>query len=185
MIKFTYSVMRGGKTTELVKTYDQLKRKGEKPVIAKPITDIREGEQVGWGFTGSRITKDKMPAFYFDTIQEVIDKISFGILLLDEVQFMNPNDILKLTDLEQDVLCFGLKSDINAKLFPASATLLAIADSVKEIPMLCENKGCKNNAQVHSRYINDKLDKSGLSTMIENGIVTYKSLCYNCWKKGR
>lgn len=185
MIKFTYSVMRGGKTTELIKTFDQLQRKGERPVIAKPTTDLREGEFLGWGTTGSRITKDLKPAFYFDCIEEVFDKVSFGILLLDEVQFMTPQDIIKLTNLKQDVLCYGLKTDINANLFPASATLLAIADSVKEIPMLCENKGCKNNAQVHSRYINGKLDKSGFSTMIENGLVNYKSLCYNCWRKER
>ena len=131
------------------------------------------------------ITKDKKPAFYFDTIQEVFDKVSFSILLLDEVQFMLENDIMKLTDLKQDVIAYGLKSDINAKLFPASAKLLAIADSVKEIPALCENKGCNNKAQVHSRYINNKLDKSGISTMIENGLITYKSLCINCWKKER
>ena len=185
MIVFNYGVMGCGKSTELVKTYDQLQRKGENVVIAKPTTDVRDGEYLGWGFTGSRITKDKKPAFYFDTIQEVFDKVSFSILLLDEVQFMLENDIMKLTDLKQDVIAYGLKSDINAKLFPASAKLLAIADSVKEIPALCENKGCKNKAQVHSRYINNRLDKSGISTMIENGIVNYKSLCINSWKKER
>lgn len=186
MIKtFTYSTMGGGKTTDLIKTYDQLIRKGEKVVIAKPMTDVREGEQVGWGFTGSRITKDKKPAFYFDTIQEVFDKVAFGILILDEVQFMLQSDIEKLSKIKQDVLCYGLKTDINGNLFPASAKLLAIAETIKEIPMLCENKGCQNKAIIHSRYIGGRLDKSGISTMIDTGAVSYKSLCLNCWQKER
>ncbi len=185
MIEYIYSTMGGGKSTELVKTYKQLKRKDMNPIIAKPLVDTREGEYFGWGFTCSRIAKEKVPAFYFDTIQEVFDKVSFGILLIDEVQFMLEKDIEKLAKLDKDVIAYGLKTDINANLFPASAKLLAIADSVKEIPMLCECKNCKNKSQIHSRYINGKLDISGISTMIETGTITYKALCYKCWKKER
>lgn len=186
MIKtFTYSTMGGGKTTDLIKTYDQLKRKGENPVIAKPATDFREGEFLGWGITGSRITKDKKPAFYFDSIKEVFDKVSFGILLLDEVQFMTPQDIEKLSKVDEEVHAYGLKTDINGNLFPASAKLLAIAETIREIPMLCECIGCQNKAVIHSRYIGGKLDKTGISTMIDTGAVTYKSLCLNCWQKER
>lgn len=185
MIIFNYGVMGSGKSTELIKTYNQLKRKNLKPVIAKPLTDTRDGEYFGWGLTSSRITKERIPAFYFDTITEVFDKVSFGILLLDEVQFMLEKDIEKLALQDKDVIAYGLKTDVNANLFPASAKLLAIADSVKEIPMLCECDNCKNKAQVHSRYINGKLDKSGLSTMVETGAITYKALCYKCWNKER
>lgn len=185
MLVFNYGVMGGGKSTELIKTYDQLKRKNLQPVIAKPLTDVRDGEYMGWGMMSSRITKDRMPAFYFDTIQEVFDKVSFGILLLDEVQFMLEQDIEKLAKLDKTVLAYGLKTDINGNLFPASAKLLAIADEIKEIPMLCENVNCQNKAQVHSRYINGRLDKSGYSTMIETGAITYKALCYKCWGKER
>lgn len=185
MIKYFYGTMKSGKTTELIKTYDQLKRKNLNPVITKPTIDTREGKFLGWGITTSRITKDKIPTFYFANIQEVLDKILFGILLIDEVQFMNVTDIEKLSEIKQDVLCYGLKSDVNANLFPASAKLLAIADEIKEISMLCENKNCINKAQVHSRYINGKLDKSKVSTVIEDGIIKYRSLCFNCWKGER
>jgi thymidine kinase len=185
MIKYTYSTMNGGKTTELIKTYHQLQQKGMKPVVAKPNLDDREGEYNGWGFTSSRITKDPVPAYYFDTIQEVIDKVAFGILLIDEVQFMMPDDIMKLTDIKQDVLAYGIKTDVNGNLFPAINKLMAIADTITEIPMLCENKDCKNKAVIHSRYIDGKVDKSSTSVMIESGAITYKSLCLNCWKKER
>ena len=183
MLKYTYSIMGGGKTTELIKTYHQLKKKGLNPVVAKPNLDNREGDFNGWGFTSSRIIKETIPAFYFDTIQDVFNKIAFGILLIDEVQFMLPDDIMRLTDIKKDVLTYGLKTDVNGNLFPAIAKLMAIADTIEEIPMLCENGNCKNKAVAHSRYINGKIDKSSKSVVIENGYITYKSLCLDCWKK--
>lgn len=174
-----------GKTTDLIKTYTQLKLKGLKPVVAKPNLDDREGDFNGWGFTSSRITKESVPTFYFDTIKDVIDKIAFGVLLIDEVQFMLPNDIKTLTDIKQDVLTYGLKTDINGNLFPAIKKLLAVADTIVEIPMLCDNEGCLNKAVAHRRYIDGKLDKSPNPVMIEQGKITYKALCMNCWKKAR
>lgn len=182
---FTYATMGAGKTTELIKTYDQLKRRGDNVIIAKPIIDTREGDYHGWGLTGSRITKEQKSAFYFDNIQEVFDKVTFSILLLDEVQFMNPKDVDKLVRIEQEVHAYGLKTDVNAKLFPAVSEFLAKAETIKEIPMLCENKGCLNRAVAHSRYINGKLDNSGLTQVVESGNVTYKSLCMACWNKER
>ena len=185
MLKYTYGTMGCGKTTDLIKTYLQLKVKDMKPVVAKPNLDDREGEFNGWGFTASRITTEAVPAFYFDTIKDIIDKVAFGVLLIDEVQFMLPNDIQTLTDIKTDVLTYGLKTDINGNLFPAISKLLAVADTIVEIPMLCENENCVNKAVAHRRYIDGKLDISTNPVMIETGKISYKSLCMDCWKKAR
>ena len=184
MLKFVYSTMGGGKTTDLIKTYIQLQRKQLKPLLAKPKIDTREGNFDGWGFTTSRITSTQVPAFYFSNISQLFN-MDYGILLLDEVQFCNPEDIVKLTDLQKDIIAYGLKTDVNGNLFPASAKLLALADEIREIPMMCDNIGCKNKAVLHSRYINGKVDTSKDAVAIEGGNITYKSLCLSCWKKER
>lgn len=184
MLKYIYACMSAGKTTELLKTYDQFVRKGLCPVIAKPNVDDREGKVYGWGTTASKIITRPIPAYYFQNIDEV-KKLEFGVLLLDEVQFMNPNEVVKLTEFKTDVYAYGLKTDVNANLFPASAKILAIADEIREISMLCQNPDCKNKAVVHSRYIDGKIDKSGKSVVIEKGQISYKSLCFDCWKKER
>lgn len=66
-LKFYYGVMGAGKTTELIKTYDIYKRKGLDPVVIKPIIDDREGSQKGWGTTSSRLIKNPIPAYYFES----------------------------------------------------------------------------------------------------------------------
>lgn len=185
MLKYVYACMNAGKTAEVIKEYNLLKKKGLRPVIAKPDIDTREGVQKGWGFTKSRLINDKVPAYYFKDIDEVLNNLDFGILLIDEVQFMTEKDIVKLIDAPTDVVLYGLKTDANATLFPASAKLLAIADEVREIPMLCEEDGCMNRAQVHSRYIDGKLDTVGEGICPESSQVTYKSHCVKCWRDAR
>lgn len=175
--------MGGGKTTDLIKTYIQLQRKQLKPLVAKPKIDTREGNFDGWGWTKSRITNQSIPTYYFDKVSELF-RLEYNILMLDEVQFLQESDVMALTDLQKDIIAYGLKTNTVGNLFPASAKLLAIADEIEELPMLCENPNCNNKAVIHSRYINGKVDLNpGIA--IESGNITYKSLCLNCWKKER
>ena len=51
------------------------------------------------------------------------------------------------------VLCYGLRTDFQAKLFPGSAALLALADSLIELKAVCE---CGRKATMNLR-----VDESG------------------------
>ena len=80
-----------------------------------------------------------------------------------------------------DVLCYGLKTDVNGKLFEGAQHLFALADEFIEIDTLCEIDGCNCKAVSHVRFINGELDYSGKSVEIEQGNVTYKSVCRKHW----
>lgn len=188
-LKFYYGVMGAGKTTELIKTYDIYKRKGLDPVVIKPIIDDREGVQKGWGTTSSRLIKNPIPAYYFENAKNEIWKLDYGVILVDEAQFISREDILFLTDIVEkqkiDVIAYGLKTDVNGNLFKGAADLLVFADETKELETICENPNCQNKASMHLRYVDGELDKSGNSVAIEKGNVTYKSVCRPCWNNVR
>lgn len=188
-LKFYYGVMGAGKTTELIKTYDIYKRKGLNPVVIKPKIDDREGKQSGWGTTSSRLIKDPIPAYYFENIKDEIWKLDYGIILVDEAQFISRDDALFLTDIVEkqkiDIIAYGLKTDVNGNLFKGAADLLVLADETKELETICETPNCQNKASMHLRYINGQLDNSGEAVAIEKGDVTYKSVCRSCWNNAR
>lgn len=192
-LKFYYSTMFAGKTTDCIKTYDIYKRKGLNPIVIKPSIDDREGDFFGWGTTQSRITKEKIPAFYFTDLEfELVDTnilLQHNVILVDEAQFLTKSNVLWLSkqvdELNKDVICYGLKTDVNGNLFPGAAALLALADESKEIDNICQMNNCTNKAQLHLRFIDGQVDKSGKSIAIEKGNITYKAVCRKCWNKER
>lgn len=188
MLRFYTSTMAAGKTTQLIATYDIYKRKNLNPIILKPATDTREGTFHGWGTTKSRITSKEVPAYYYQNIKE-IDNLNFNSILVDEAQFMSPQDVKYLAKVTDDkditTLAYGLKTDVNGNLFPGAAALIALADEILEIENLCQAENCTNKAVVHARYINGVRDNSGQSVAIEQGNVTYKALCRKHWREGQ
>ena len=182
---FNYGCMGSGKTSKLLTKFNTYKRRNKNPLIIKPCLDDREGNFIGWGVTKSRITKYEAPTVYFKDLEKEIEKLEFGVLFVDEVQFLNRNDILTLCRIADekdiDVFCYGLKTDVSGNLFEGSKHLLALADEIKEIETLCEIENCSCNAVCHIRYINGKRDYSNKSIAIEKDNITYKSVCRKHW----
>lgn len=185
-LTFTYACMGAGKTTQMLTMFDQYKRRKKKPIIIKPCMDVREGVFTGWGITKSRITKNEEPTYYYKNLKEELEKLDYGVLFVDEVQFLSREDVLTLCDVcdkkDVDVFCFGLKTDTTGNLFEGSRYLLALADNLNEIQTPCEIEGCNCNATCHIRYINGVRDTDGRSVAIETGDVTYKAVCRKHWR---
>ena len=187
-LTFNYGCMGSGKTTRMLTQFDLYKRRRKKPLIIKPCIDTREtGEEkfVGWGVTKSRITRNEEPVYYFDTLNDVITHLEYGVLFVDEAQFLTREEVVELArnvDINNiDVFCFGLKTDVNGNLFEGAKHLFALADEFVEFESLCEIDGCNNKATCHVRFINGEPDYSGKSVAIEQGDVTYKSVCRKHW----
>ena len=185
-VVFTYACMGAGETTQMLTMFDQYKRRKKKPIIIKPCIDVREGTFTGWGITKSRITKYDEPTYYYRDLRSELDKLDFGVLFVDECQFLSREDVLVLCDLCDnrgvDVFCFGLKTDVTGNLFEGTRHLLALADEINEIQSPCEIEGCNNKATCHIRYIDGVRDSGDKSVAIETGNVTYKSVCRKHWK---
>lgn len=188
-LKFYYGTMGSGKTTEALKTFSMYQRKGYNPLIVKPQIDDREGKFNGWGTVKSRIIPDTRPAYYTNNVsKDIYDNPpqDFKVLIVDEAQFFSEADIFSLAsivdDKDIDVICYGLKTDCNGRLFRGAATLLAIADEFKELDNLCDICG-KNKPAMHIRYIDGVMDKAGESVAIQKGNIDYKAVCRQCYKK--
>lgn len=184
-LKFYYSVMNAGKTTQLLQADNIYKRKGYKTLIIKPSVDDREGECNGWGTIESRLIKEDTPCLYVNEVNEQqLLELQPDVIFVDESQFFTKKDIYNLTEIVDKhnipVLCYGLKTDVNGNLFEGSKTLLALADEIKEIEQICD---CGEKATIHLRYVDNKLEKDGSSVAIEKGQTTYESVCRKCWKE--
>lgn len=73
-------------------------------------------------------------------------------VLIDEAQFLSRDQVLALARLADEdglpVVCYGLRTDFAAELFPGSAALLGIADTLVELKGVCE---CGRKATMNLR----------------------------------
>src|SRR6185437_2372610 len=99
------------------------------------------------------------PAHTFDesvdllaAIGDELTRRKLDCILVDEAQFLSPQHVLQLCEVADTlgipVLCYGLRTDFQAKLFPGSAALLALADSLVELKAVCE---CGRKATMNLR----------------------------------
>jgi thymidine kinase len=73
-------------------------------------------------------------------------------MLVDEAQFPTPPQVGQITDIADllriPVLCYGIRTDFQGRLFPGSAGLLAAADNLIEMKTICH---CGRKATMNLR----------------------------------
>ena len=78
------------------------------------------------------------------------------------------------------VLCFGLRTDFQCKLFPGSRALFELADEITEVKSIC---ACGEKATVNARF------GEGGNIVVEGeqvelgGNDKYVSICWKCYYK--
>ena len=77
-------------------------------------------------------------------------------MLIDEAQFLTPQQVLQLTmvcdQLAIPVLCYGIRTDFRGEPFAGSTYLLAWADNLVEIKTICSSgKKATMNARLDSQ----------------------------------
>jgi thymidine kinase len=118
----------------------------------------RLDDRAGEGTIGSRIALSAPAHMYdesvdlFEAISDELKKRGLDCILVDEAQFLSQRHVLQLCEvadrLSIPVLCYGLRTDFQGKLFPGSAALLALADSMVELKAVCE---CGRKATMNLR----------------------------------
>jgi thymidine kinase len=76
-------------------------------------------------------------------------------------------------------MCYGLRVDFRGELFPGSATLLALADEMREIRTICH---CGKRATMVVRQDENKNILTGGEQVQIGGNETYISLCRRHWR---
>ena len=180
---FKYGAMGSSKTAQALITKFNYEERGMSVWLIKPSTDTRDGAKMIRSRIG--LTAEAEVIAPNDDIRERFDAIGRrNVIIADECQFLTPQQVDQLRDIvdEEDVpvLCFGLRTDFLTKMFPGSARLFELADSITEIKTICE---CGSKATVNARIGPDgKVVTEGEQVLL-GGNDTYLAMCHSCWKK--
>ena len=180
---FKYGAMGSSKTAQALITKFNYEERGMSVWLIKPSTDDRDGATVIRSRIGLRAEADVI--FPQDDVRAMFDALDRrDVVIADECQFLTPRQIDQLRELvdEEDVpvLCFGLRTDFQTKLFPGSARLFELADSITEIKTICE---CGSKATVNARIGADgKIVTEGAQVML-GGNDSYLAMCHSCWRR--
>jgi thymidine kinase len=180
---FHYSTMNAGKSTALLQASYNYRERGMTTLLFIAALDDRAGR----GRIGSRIGLDAEADIFgpSDDLYQVIGTRQASgpvhCVFVDEAQFLTDDQVWQLARVADrlgvPVMCYGLRTDFQGKLFPGSNTLLAISDELREIRTICR---CGRRATMVVRLGPDgKVLRQG--AQIDIGDDKYVSLCRRHW----
>jgi len=188
---FKFGCMNSAKSMLLLTTAHNLEENGLEIMVLKPSADTRDGEGIIRSRVGLKrkcISVDSDVNLY-KAIKEYRNFLSSQLVelkwvLVDECQFLTEMQIDQLSDvvdfLNINVMCYGLRTDFQSKLFPASKRLFELADDFEEIKSTCS---CGDNkTSINARFDADGNIITEGDQVVIGGNDMYKPLCRRCWK---
>ena len=178
---FKYGAMGSSKTAQALITKYNYEENDMRVWLIKPATDNRDGASVIRSRIGLEAEAEAMrpEADLFDLFRQR----NADVVIVDECQFFPPEQIDQLRrivdDLNIPVLCFGLRSDFQTKLFPGSRRLFELADSIQEIKTICD---CGSKATVNARVVDGYVVTEGAQVLI-GGNDCYIAMCHRCYRR--
>lgn len=183
---FNFSTMNAGKSTVLLQASHNYIERGMQTYLLTARVDDRAGRgriesRIGIGSDADEYGPED------DLFAMLVARLKAGpcaCIFIDEAQFLTRDQVWDLAravdDLGVPVMCFGLRVDFRGELFPGSATLLALADEMREVRTICH---CGKKATMVVRK-----DASGLvvtdgAQVQIGGNETYLSLCRRHWRE--
>ena len=194
---FRYGVMGSSKTANALMTRFNYEEKGMYAWVITPSIDNRDDTV---DETGRRVSviksriglsapvelvrpEDNVIALYENLVQNVLGHDAAAIIV-DECQFMTEEQVSQLVTLVHKrnvpVLCYGLRTDFQTKLFPGSRRLREGADIIEQGKHVCQ---CGSAAQINAR-----LDPMG-NVITEGDQVAIggnemsEAMCWKCYMK--
>ena len=183
---FKYGAMGSSKTAQALITKYNYEENDLRVWLMKPGTDTRDGEmilrsRIGLESPAEVIAPETDIYRLFQDTQEG----RCDVIIVDECQFLTEKQIDQLRSLVNDynlpVMCFGLRTDFQTRLFPGSRRLMEVADTIQEIKTICD---CGAKATVNAR-----IDGSGHivtegAQVVLGGNDSYIAMCHKCYIRG-
>lgn len=191
-LRFCYSTMNSGKTLRLLTMAYNFEENNIPFLTLKPSADTREGKKniiksrVGLKRDCVMVTPDinlfEAVTEYNNILKSQFSKLEW--ILVDECQFLTEKQIEQLATivdkLDIDVMCFGLRTDFQTHLFPASKRLMELADDIEELKSRCV---CGRKTIVNARFDSDgEIVLNGEQIMVGDEKL-YTTLCRKCYNK--
>lgn len=182
---FHYATMDAGKTTMLLQASYNYRERG----MATMLFVAGHYRKAGAGHISSRIGLEAGAETFaegddlFARIAEHHRHTPTHCVFVDEAQFLQEEQVWQLARvadrLSVPVMCYGLRTDFQGKLFSGSRALLALADELREVRTICR---CGRKATMVVRLGPDgRVVKQGAQVAI--GKEVYVSLCRKHWEE--
>ena len=183
---FSYAAMNAGKSTLLLQASYNYRERGMDTLLFTAALDDRAGK----GVIASRIGVSCEAELFTprDDLFAVIDvahaKTPFSCIFVDEAQFLTAEQVWQLARVADrlgvPVMCYGLRTDFQGKMFPGSSELLAIADTLREVRTICH---CGAKATMVVRLGPDGTPLTQGDQVDIGGNDKYISLCRRHWEE--
>ncbi len=190
---FKFGAMASSKTANALMTKFNYEEKGNRVWLIKPAIDNRDDYVDEQGKTvtvvKSRIGLSAVAEVVrpnedlMERYEKMREETPVDVIICDECQFLTGQQVDQMKRIAEycdtPVLCFGLRSDFQTKLFDGSKRLFEIADSITEIKSVCR---CGKKAIVNARLSEDgKVIVEGAQIFI-GGNDKYEGMCWGCWQ---
>ncbi|TWG60646.1 MULTISPECIES: thymidine kinase [unclassified Aminobacter] len=183
---FHYSAMNAGKSTLLLQASYNYRERGMETILFTAALDDRAGKGIIASRLGVTAEANTFSAAddLFAQVRDHLRTSPLHCVLIDEAQFLTEDQVWQLARVADrlgvPVMCYGLRTDFQGKLFPGSKALLALADELREIRTLCR---CGRKATMVVRLgPNGKIQRQGAQVEI-GGEDKYVSLCRRHWEE--
>ena len=182
---FKYGAMGSSKTAQALITKYNYEENDMQVWLIKPSADTRDGAEILRSRIGLQARVEVMTPDrnVYEAFCSRWQK-PCHVIIVDECQFMTPTQIDQLRAIVDDfsvpVLCFGLRTDFQTKLFPGSMRLMELADCIDEIKTMCD---CGAKATVNAR-INDGYIVTEGAQVVLGGNDCYIAMCHRCYVRG-
>ncbi len=182
---FKYGAMGSSKTAQALITKYNYEENNLKVWLIKPSADTRDGESIVRSRIGLQaVAQIVTPDMDIYAIFKNEKSTCCDIIIADECQFLTIPQIDQLRAIANDfdipVICFGLRTDFQTKLFPGSLRLMEVADTIQEIKTICD---CGNKAIVNARIIDGYIVTEGDQVLL-GGNDAYIAMCHKCYIQG-
>ena len=177
---FRYGAMGSSKTANALMVRYNYVEKGKKVILLKPKCEDRDGAKI----IKSRIGLEEPCEFAEDFLDQYSGE-HYDCIIVDEVQFLALEVIDRLSDLVDEhnitVICYGLRTDFQTKLFPGSLRLMEVADTIQEIKTICD---CGAKATVNARIDSTGHIVTQGAQVVLGGNDSYIAMCHKCYVRG-
>ena len=183
---FKYGAMGSSKTAQALITKYNYEENGLNVWLIKPSADVRDGadilkSRIGLAARVQIIAPDMdVYRLFHDTQRDTCN-----VIIVDECQFLTPEQIDQLryivNDFNVPVMCFGLRTDFQTKLFPGSLRLMEVADTIQEIKTICD---CGAKATVNARIDSEGYIVTQGAQVFLGGNDAYIAMCHKCYVNG-
>lgn len=185
---FRYGAMNCGKSTALMQVAHNYEENNKRVVVIKSALDTKADDHLQSRIGIERkvdllISEDESLDKYYDSWNKDI-----SCVLVDEAQFLSSKQVedlwifTKLYDIP--VICYGLRTNFQSKLFIGSKRLIELADELEELITICS---CGKRAKFNARFVNNEFATEGEDIVIDGAHenVEYKPMCGTCYVKNK